>query len=58
MTSPQCWTASQLVQVVQSFRGLHGGGPVFGAGIIATMFGFLGAIQRYVAGESAPVAKG
>ena len=33
------------------------GGPVFMAGIVATMFGFLGAFNRYVAGETAPVTK-
>lgn len=33
------------------------GMPLLFVGGAMTMFGFLGAIQRYVAGESAPVAK-
>jgi len=33
------------------------GMPLLFVGGAMTMFGFLGAVQRYVAGESAPVAK-
>src|SRR5438876_396351 len=33
------------------------GMPLLFIGIAACMFGYLGAFQRYVAGESAPVAK-
>lgn len=33
------------------------GMPLLFVGSAMTMFGFLGAVQRYVAGESAPVAK-
>ena len=33
------------------------GMPLLFVGGVMTMFGFLGAFQRYVAGESAPVAK-
>ena len=33
------------------------GMPLFVVGTIMCRFGYLGAIQRYVAGESAPVAK-
>src|SRR5262245_21988428 len=33
------------------------GMPLLFVGIVMCMFGYLGAFQRYVAGESAPVAK-
>jgi hypothetical protein len=33
------------------------GMPLLFIGIVGCMFGYLGAFQRYVAGESAPVAK-
>lgn len=33
------------------------GMPLMFIGTIMTMFGYFGAVQRYVAGESAPVAK-
>ncbi len=33
------------------------GGPVFIAGVSLTQFGFIGALFRYTAGETAPVAK-
>lgn len=33
------------------------GMPLLFVGSVMTMFGFLGTVQRYVAGESAPVAK-
>jgi hypothetical protein len=33
------------------------GMPLLFVGGVLTMFGFIGAVQRYVAGESAPVAK-
>ena len=33
------------------------GMPLMFVGFVMTMFGYFGAVQRYIAGESAPVAK-